>query len=745
MRKGAVLAFIGGVLLLGAGAAGAYWYGNQPVKEYYPNGAIKSIAERKMYELSGKYKLFAQDGTLIEEYNQQNGIKNGNGAIYFKGGSVEFSYVNNKLSGPIKINVPEYAELFKETVLNIENSELKLTNGDFYEMNGDISCGEDDFLSHMQAFLNEQNYNNFKNFFECLTFKYASIKAEGGKCEYQGSYRFPRFLTDSEIKCKETNAEFLQGYAQGFNMVNSISSDFIESSGAKGFSAGDIGNIESLSFDSDFKMDSKKIAFALTTISDKFKLEQNGSFGGFEEMVESGIEFAYSPMNETDVKKLVLNILQNMSWSDWSAKINDKKRFTISGDFNVMNGFSDPYVMSYYSNGEVTTQWKMNDKGTQLTSKYPNSNKPMFSVGMNINDGFKKAYRALVQEGLNLAMSNNSTFNPKAFERIQNAGIAMLKGINSFSGVLMNDKGEKTISAVAALQNNFNIEQFIMSPLQFLNFKVITYQKNEPERVYEGNLMQGFALNGKKLSDKETEEQMDFVVDVLKKSVDNIADELEKAYGNLEVSEATWLDSDVDPFLFGFYKGYTAAKSQLDLNNKTDFDNDTIAEEIEKTVENIHLLYKGRTEGYAGLDNDTIVTLGIVPYDENGSAINSFGGKIVVRVSPKAEDELSGAFIIALSGIPNDECQRFLTEDMFTMPQNGLIGVAAGNMSAAPKGFAELNKLTEDSAANAGNFDIEQGYMALKPNALDETLVQKNINTFCAGHGKGNFIAVKYY
>lgn len=743
MKKG-MFALIAIILLLCVGAFGAYWYGNQPVKEYYPNGKIKSITERRLYETSGKYQFFAQDGTLIEEYTQEKGIKKGKGAIYFKGGSVDFNYVNGKINGPLQFNAPELAEFFdKDMVLSANDSELKLISGDFFETSGNITCDENDFLLKMRAFLDEQNFENFKNFFGCITFKQASIKTEGGKCEYQGAYQFPKFSADSVIKCEATNAEFLQGYAQGFNVASGISADWAESAGVEGFSAGEIGNIKSLLFNSEFSAENKKLSFGITTTSDKAKLEQNGSFGGFEKIVESGVEFAYSPKEEENIKKLVLDLIKNMSWSDWSAKINDKKRFTVNGDFSIIDGFSDEYVMSYYSSGEVTTQWKFNDKGTQITSKYPYSNTPMFSFGLNINDGFKKAYKVLVQEGLNLAMANNSTFNQTALERIQNAGTTMLKNIRAISGVLMNDKGEKTISAVAALQNNFDVEQLMTEPLQLLNFKVVLYQNNEPERVYEGNLTRGFLMNGKKLSDEETDEQLQYVLEVLKQSVDGIADELEKAYGNLDEANANWIDSDVDPVLFGFYKGYTAAKDQFEPEED---DIDTAAEEIERLAEDIRITYKDNPDGYVGLNKDTIVSFGIVPEDGKGKyAQTPFVRKVVVRSSPKAQEDTGGAFIVALSDVPGDECERFLAEDLFEMEQDEIIGVAVGNMNFAPKGFSELNKLMKDSAENAGSFEPEQGYLALKSNALGDELVKENIEAFCSGNERGNFIAVKYY
>ena len=747
MKLGVIVAAF---CVLGAAGAGAYWYGNQPVKEYYPNGTLKSLTERKMYEPLGKTQLYAQNGKLIEEYNQNKGIKNGKGTIYFNGGTVDFNYANNKLSGPLQINVPEYAEIFgQDTIVSVENSELKIKNGDFFEINADIACDDSEFISNMQKFSDEQNYTNFKNFFGCLNIKQASINVEGGNCEYAGSYQFPEFLADSSINCDETNAEFLQGYAQGFNLANSINTNLTQSVGVETLGAGEIGNIESLKFNTEFKTESQKLSFSVITDSDKVKLEQTGSFGGFEEMVESGVEFAYSPQEESDVKKLVLSIFKNMTWSDWSAAINGKKRFTISGDFNMMDGFSNPYVMSYYSNGEVTTQWKIDDKGTQLTSKYPNSNKPLLSFGMSINDGFKKAYKSLMTDGLNLAMGGAST-NQLIMNKVQKEAIDLLKGINSVSGVLMNVKGEKTISGAIALQKNFSLEQLMMAPQQFLIFKVITYQDNKPFKIYDGNLSQGFKLNGSALPPEQYEAEINYLTDILKGSFDGIMAELEKAYADIDEANTTWINSDVDPFLFGLYKGYTVAQNQpttpvTELNDTDISDDASAAAELSGIVENIHILFAQSPDGYTDLNSDAVVALGIVPHNEKGVAANSFGGKIVVKSSPKTSEDQHDAFVVAFSGIPDEECESFLHEDIFSLPPEEIIAVSAGKMTMAPKGFAEINKLLDDDAEDAGIFEPEQGYMAVKIHSVDDEAVQEKVGALCSGGEKGNFLAVKYY
>lgn len=117
----------------------------------------------------------------------------------------------------------------------------------------------------------------------------------------------------------------------------------------------------------------------------------------------------------------------------------------------------------------------------------------------------------------------------------------------------------------------------------------------------------------------------------------------------------------------------------------------------------------------------------------------------MIKSSPKSPENLNGAFIIALSAIPDDECERFLAEDVNMLPQEGIIGLSIGNMDVAPQGFAELNKLTANSAENAGLVEPENGIAVIKINAVEDEEIQDNIKAFCSGKEKRNFIAVKYY
>ena len=561
MNKNSIAAIAGGAAAICVAVATVIWYGNQPIKEYYPNESIKSITQRKMFQHTGKYQRFSQDGTLIEEYEQIKGVKNGKAAIYFKGGSAEFAYADDKINGPFEIKAPEYEEYLNEVEVNFDNSEMQIKNGKFFEIGAKITCADEQFVAGLQSFLDDKNYDNFQTLFKCLNINNASLTSEEGKCEYKGSYNFPKFLTNSSLKCEATNVEALKDYTPDFDAVSDINTDFADTDNLN-LNVGDVGNIENIKFDTSYNIKTGKISFDLNTVSDEITANQKVSFGGFEQLLESALEFAFSPQEDADSKKLLVSVLKNLSWSDWSATTNNHKRFTIVGDFNFVNGFSDPYTMSYYSDGEVTTQWKFDGKGTRISSKYPHTDKPMMSFGLNVNDSFKKAYKNLVNFGINAVTTDFSTFDPSVLEKLQTEAIDLVKGVSSVSGILMNADGQKTISAVMALQKNINLEEFMLAPTQFMNFKITTYKNDQPAKVYVGNFNQGFIMNGRKLTDDEIQVEMQNVAGELQSDIDAIIAELGKTYENIDEANMTWLNSDVDPFLFGFYKGYTGTKEQ---------------------------------------------------------------------------------------------------------------------------------------------------------------------------------------
>ena len=162
-------------------------------------------------------------------------------------------------------------------------------------------------------------------------------------------------------------------------------------------------------------------------------------------------------------------------------------------------------------------------------------------------------------------------------------------------------------------------------------------------------------------------------------------------------------------------------------------------------VSNTKIAFSGNQDNYKELNNETAVQLGLVNIDENMKPINSFNGKVVVRPTPKTAGSLANdAFIVALSGIPDEYCENFLVAELDELPQEGLIGISVGNMSVAPLGFAELNKLTEDKE-NSDNVDASKGYFAVKAKNLENILSEDVVQNVCSGGEKGNFVAVKYY
>ena len=163
-------------------------------------------------------------------------------------------------------------------------------------------------------------------------------------------------------------------------------------------------------------------------------------------------------------------------------------------------------------------------------------------------------------------------------------------------------------------------------------------------------------------------------------------------------------------------------------------------------VTNTKIAFSKNQNNYKELNDETAVQLGLVNIDENMKPINIFSGKVVVRPASKNSGSTeSDAIIVALSGIPDENCETFLSSEIDMLPQEGIIGIAVGKMAVAPLGFAELNKLTEDAAENAGNSDVSKGYFAVKAPSVDELFDGETLQGVCSGGEKGNFVAVKYY
>lgn len=743
MKLGAI---IGGVAVLVGAAGGTLWYSNQPIVEKYPNETVKSITERQFFKRTGKYEIFAQDGTKTQEYTLIDGARNGKGKIFFKDGTVEVNYKNGKLNGPVNLISSKYGKYMKGVNINIENSKFDVTSGVSYNVNGSIACSEDDFTNNMQYFLSAQDYNSFKNFVGCLSVENAVINSGGGKCVYDGMYKYPNFAKDSKIVCEESNEEFLSSYAQSFNTISNLSSSLTQDEDMPAIKGGDIGKIKSVQFDSEFKIADKKLKFAINTVSDKVTMVQNGSFGGFEQVTASLVEFAFSPKEDGDGKKLLVSALRNLSWSDWSAALNGHKRFTVTGDFSIVKGFSDPYIMSYYNNNEVTTQWKFDAKGTQLTSKYPNTTKPMLAFGISVSEEFKKTYTSLVENAINIISADSTSFNPMDFMELQKDGESLLQGISSISGVVMNPNGEKTISGVMAMQKSISFSDLMLSPIQYMDFKIVLYKAGKPYKIYDGNFLRGFKMNGKRLSNEEFEIEMQGITKVLQDSVDNIVAELDKIYGKINPNKLNWIDADIDPFLYGFYRGYGMAKNQFSMMEAAENEEYGTAELLSMTAINIQNTFAGN---YEGLNNDKAVVAGVVPspsFNDKLELINSYGGKMMINEDKKnTGGTLGEAFVLSTSNIPSEECIKFLSEDRYILPQNGIVGIAVGRSSMIQQALVDLGRVTVDGPDNAGNDNLLKKYFAVKASSLENILTEENIEKICSDGEKGSFIAVKYY
>jgi antitoxin component YwqK of YwqJK toxin-antitoxin module len=82
----------------------AIGYGEEPVREYYANGKVKSEQSFKDGKLDGSFKVYFDSGRLRKEGAYKNGKREGPFKTYHENGQLvlEESYKNGKLDGSFK-------------------------------------------------------------------------------------------------------------------------------------------------------------------------------------------------------------------------------------------------------------------------------------------------------------------------------------------------------------------------------------------------------------------------------------------------------------------------------------------------------------------------------------------------------------------------------------------------------------------------------------------------------------------
>ena len=516
-------------ILVAGGAAGAYWYGNQPKVTYYPNGNIKTSVEQKFFKEDGEYKAFNEDGTLAQKYTVADGIKTGPGFIYAGAVTAEVNFVNGALSGPIKLDT-------KGKVPEIDNLQVSVAGGELtvkmsipeqkdtgdaevtaakYVLGGRITCEEGEFLNGMQAFLSEQNFDTFKSFSSCVSLTSGKIDDELYGCEYKGGYQYPKFTTETifECKLKDTGEQML--------------AMMLEDSEAKGL--GKLG--VSLSY----SPSERKFFFQAS--DDKGLYHYVKSFKGMEESISALTEFAFSKQENKDIFKLASDILNNLTITDSQLEVEGKVVSAINGEFNFIKGFSNPWTLSnFVADNVLTSQIKITNKGMVANLIYPISQKPFITAGIQIDEAIKDKYKSLIEL---ILKEYSEKSEEEATEDLMNV---MPKYAMSFSNVvksvnflLMNNQGEKVLGSVMTVKPNADFSEMTEDILKVFDIRIVSYQNNKPYQVIAGDTTNGFAVNNKVIAPDELENYLD--IETIEKLVKQAEAEYEQIASNSAQSD----------------------------------------------------------------------------------------------------------------------------------------------------------------------------------------------------------------
>lgn len=626
---------------------GAYWYGNQPKVTYYPNGEIKTSVQQEFFKEKGEYKVFNQDGTLSQKFVVDNGVRNGKGFVYADGVVAEVNYENGILSGPLKLDtngkVPsldnlqidlansgyvfEYKKQKVSTDKTSENEELSVPET---KIAGKITCSDDEFLNAMQAFLKQQTLNTFKDFSRCISVTSSSFEDELYKCEFDGVYVYPKFMADSKIKCDSKGIE------------DEVSASFAQAG---------IPDMGKMSVSLNYTSADKKFSFALS--DDKGVYNQVQTFKGLEEMIESAVEYTFSKQDSKDTIKFVSDLLKSFVISDSQLMVEGKVVSAVMGEFNVIDGFSDPWTASFFGiENTLTSQIKITNKGLVLNIAYPISKKPLLSVGIQVNDKFKQKYKSAVELVMKEFSENSEDVaSEHIMAKLPEYSMSFSDVINSVNALLMNNKGEKVVGAVFNVKKGTDFMSAASNLQNAFTAKIISYKNNKPNKVISGDVENGFLADGKIIPAENIADYLD------KDALDDVSKQIEEEYTKVyEMMKDNKYPSD--PFIRGFYEGYYDAMQQ--------YKSMQTVEQVNKLIENLRVVYAD-TENYGNLSNELAINLNTIPKEmitEDGKIISASGGEINIYAVPAfVGDDENLSFVVQMADVSQSTCMALATDE----------------------------------------------------------------------------------
>ena len=641
-----ILSCILALLCIAASAALAIYIGYRPVKSTYPNGQVRISIPRRFFVPHGMVNVYHENGKLSYQYQMVNNIKNGDVLIYVGDQILKLHYVNEKLMGPVTFK-SEFLDSKGIKPLFIlkpkDEIELRLTGDKTNTLiTGKRICSDDELLYAIERYSAQLKVENLETLLACFSLQNISLKNEMVECRAKGDYTHPQFKKDIQSVCSFERS--------------------IDTFDAK---------IKQLQIESFYDASNDVLK---NKLYDKEKPENQffTSYSGINKLVPSLIDSLWEKDSER-TGEIMSAIFNNFTFSDTHLVMNNKKIWDISGDFNLIEGFSDPYYISSYTDGEMTSQFKITPEGVALKALYPLSKTPMLSLAFNINPIFRARYHSMVEDisiMLTKHFDDEDAQNQALIDTMSKYAMQFSDIFKSMDFSLLDNNGEMALGATLQLKNNTSKINILDDPMAAFDVILTTYQNGEPAHQAVGNLKTGYTIDGESADAEDILSMLNTAS--LNKVFDNIHYELEQKFGPIINNAKTPEDLvGIDPFFLGFYNGFTKAATQYKVSQ--------LMREIIILAGDIQALYENY-DNYNDLSAADLKQYGVITDDmltDNKLLLNIFGGKIrILKSAAKQGDKDQTAFVLIYEGLPSSVCTELATTD-WSVLNSGFIAVAA--------------------------------------------------------------------
>lgn len=686
MNKNYIPVILG--LIVAAGATFLLWLGNQPKITYYPDQKIKTVSPRSFFRENGEAQLFAPNGKVLKKYTMLNGVKYGSSVIITDTGEIRMNYVDGKISGPVSFDIDE--NLFDN--LNIEISDNIMTVKNKNSLDNDFTvdsrvvCDEEQFISALKDVVNNQNLRTFSQFAGCLNIENAKFGDDEFSCRLQGSFQYPEFRKNTTLECE---TDFDIPYAD--EMPEFF--DFLK----------DAHHNKLLL---DYDVSRNVLAYKQKYDNDKFSMTVN--FIGIKEIIPEITKFAFSEQKNSDVVKLTTAIIKNLTISDSQMYMYGQKSGETSGDFNLVNGFSQPWISRSYINGTPVLQTKIQNNTLVFTVNYPVSGKLFTAIGFKFKDNLNSQYRKLIKKSLNELMRSNFDFETMATRFQPGDFNDLLNTFDSLSASLQNKKGEKVIAGVLKLKKRIDLNDLDIEPEEMFEAKVYTYKNNKVAKVIKSTADGKINVNGRDFDTYDFAEYIshDDIVERVKSCGEEFFAEFKKIMKDIENNKKVSFGFG-DPLFGGVLAvggiaGYSKAMSKYKTNKAID--------QLTIIIVNTRSFFAAQKD-YSNMSKEIIDNSHLIP-DEMKSGndyINVFGGKVTLTTADRFAIDDNKAFLLTYPQVSQDACINIATSDWGSGSSSGLIALGVNTSVAEKADQCSINGLAGNGAIVCGG----QGVMSI--------------------------------